>query len=129
MTKQFAIARAALLAVAFVSPVWAQGVPQSVDIARVNVQKVPAGFRASKIIGSAVLDDANENIGNVDDLLLGPSGGPPFVVLSIGGFLGMDSHYVAVPYENLTFADNKVILRGSSKGSLKMLPEFKYADK
>jgi hypothetical protein len=41
----------------------------------------------------------------------------------------MDSHYVAVPYENLSFVDNKPVLHGATKDSLKMLPEFKYADK
>ena len=49
----------------FPVPVIAQGVPQSVDIARVNVQRLPAGYRASKVIGSSVLNDANEFIGKV----------------------------------------------------------------
>ena len=92
----------------------AQGVPQTVDIARVNVQKIPAGFRASKIIGTSVLDDANENIGKVDDLLV-LQGGPAFAVLSVGGFLGLDSRYVAVPYDSLVFNDNKILLHGSTK--------------
>jgi hypothetical protein len=104
----------------------AQPVPQTVDLAKVNVQKVAAGFRASKLIGTSVLDDANENIGKVDDLLVG-TGMSTFAILSVGGFLGMDSRYVAVPYDAFTFADNKVILRGSTKDSIRMLPEFKYA--
>jgi PRC-barrel domain len=106
----------------------AQPVPQTVDVAKVNVQKLTAGFRASKLIGTSVLDDANESIGKVDDLLVG-TGMPTFAILSVGGFLGMDSRYVAVPYDALTFADNKVILRGSTKDSIRMLPEFKYTDK
>lgn len=55
-----------------------QGAPQTVEIARVNLQKVPAGFRASKVIGSSVFDDANENVGKVDDLLVNPQGGAAF---------------------------------------------------
>jgi len=106
----------------------AQPTPQTVDVAKVNVQKLTAGFRASKLIGTSVLDDANESIGKVDDLLVG-TGMPTFAILSVGGFLGMDSRYVAVPYDALTFVDNKVILRGSTKDSIRMLPEFKYADK
>ena len=113
---------------ALAGPVRAQGVPQTVDIARVNVQKLPAGFRASKIIGSSVIDDANENIGKVDDILVA-QGGPAFAVLSVGGFLGMDSRYIALPYDSLAFNDNKVFLHGATKNSIKMLPEFKYADK
>ncbi len=120
---------ACILTVLLAGPAVAQSVPQTVDIAKVNVQKVPAGFRASKIIGTSVSDDANENIGKVDDLLVSPNGAPPFAVLSVGGFLGMDSHYIAVPYENLSFVDSKPVLHGVTKDSLKMLPEFKYADK
>src|ERR1700744_5837086 len=107
---------------------YAQPVPQTVDLAKVNVQKVAGGFRASKLIGTSVLDDANESIGKVDDLLVG-TGVPTFVILSVGGFLGVDGRYVAVPYDALTFADNKVILRGSTKDSIRMLPEFKYTEK
>jgi hypothetical protein len=106
----------------------AQGLPQTVDIAHINVQKLPAGFRASKLIGSSVIDDANENIGKVDDILVA-QGGPAFAILSVGGFLGMDSHYIALPYDSLVFNDNKVFLHGATKDSIKMLPEFKYADK
>ena len=38
----------------------AQGVSQTVPIAKVDVQTVAAGYRASKVIGSNVLNDANE---------------------------------------------------------------------
>jgi hypothetical protein len=103
----------------------AQGVPQSV--AHTNVQTLPAGFRASKLIGSSVLDDANENIGKVDDLLVA-QGGPAFTVLSVGGFLGVNSHYVAIPYDSLVFNDNKVFFHGATKDSIRMMPEFKYAE-
>ena len=50
-------------------------------------------------------------------------------MLSIGGFLGMDSRLVVVPYDNLTLVDNKIVLPGGTKDKLKMLPEFKYAAK
>jgi sporulation protein YlmC with PRC-barrel domain len=107
----------------------AQGPPQTVDIAKIDVQQLSAGYRASKVIGSSVLNDANETIGKVDDLLISPDGMTPFTVLSIGGFLGMDSHYVVVPYNSLKLVDNKVVLPGGTKDMLRMLPEFKYAAK
>jgi hypothetical protein len=107
----------------------AQGVPQTVDIAKINVQQLSAGYRASKVIGSSVLNDADETIGKVDDLLISPDGQTPYTVLSIGGFLGMDSRYVVVPYSSLKLLDNKVVLPGGTKNMLRMLPEFKYAAK
>jgi hypothetical protein len=56
---------------------------------KVDVQKVAAGYRASKVIGSSVLNEANETIGKIDDLLVTRDGKEPYAVLSIGGFLGM----------------------------------------
>ena len=105
----------------------AQGTPQTVDVAKVDVQTLAAGYRASKVIGSSVVDDANETIGKIDDLLVSSDGKQPYAVLSIGGFLGMGTHLVVVRYDNLKFADKKIILPGSTKEGLKMLPEFKYA--
>ena len=107
----------------------AQGTAQTVDIAKVDVQTLPAGYRASKVIGSSVLNDANETIGKIDDVLVSPDGKAPFAVLSIGGFLGMDTHLVVVPYDSLKLVDNKIVLPGGTKDMLKMLPEFKYAAK
>jgi hypothetical protein len=54
-------------------------------------------------------------------------GKDPFAVLSIGGFLGMGSHLVAVPYDSLKVVDKTFVLPGGTKEGLKMLPEFKYA--
>jgi PRC-barrel domain len=107
----------------------AQGTSQTVSVASVNVQNLPAGYRASKVIGGDVVNDANETIGKVDDLLVSSDGKPAYTVLSIGGFLGMDSHLVVVPYDSLKLGNNKIVLPGGTKDMLKMLPEFKYAAK
>ena len=105
----------------------AQGTPQTVELVKVDVQKLAAGYRASKVIASSVVNDANETIGKIDDLLVSLDGKQPYAVLSIGGFLGIGIHMVVVPYDTLKFAEKKVTLPGGTKESLKMLPEFKYA--
>ena len=105
----------------------AQGTRQSVELVKVDVQKLSAGYRSSKVVGSSVVNDANETIGKIDDLLVSLDGKQPYAVLSIGGFLGIGIHMVVVPYDTLKFADNKVTLPGGTKEGLKMLPEFKYA--
>jgi hypothetical protein len=126
--KAMMLASAAMISLTLLScPAGAQGTSQIVDLMKVDVQKLSAGYRASKVIGSSVLNDANETIGKIDDLLVSPDGKAPFAVLSIGGFLGMGSHMVVVPYDSLRLVDNKVVLPGGTKDTLKMLPEFKYA--
>jgi hypothetical protein len=128
MKRVMVLASAVAVGVALLSGgAGAQGTPQTIELAKVDVHTLAAGYRASKVIGSSVVNDANETIGKIDDLLVSSDGKQPYAVLSIGGFLGMGSHLVVVPYEALKFADNKVMLPGGTKEGLKMLPEFKYA--
>ena len=132
MNKSIMFASAAILSAGIVlvsNGVGAQGVPQTVELAKVDVQKLAAGYRASKVIGSNVVNEENEVIGKIDDLLVSLDGKEPYAVLSIGGFLGMGTHLVAVPYDTLKSTDDKIVLPGGTKNSLRMLPEFKYASK
>ena len=123
--RSMVLASAATIGIALLSgTAGAQGTPQTVEFVKVDVQKLAAGYRASKVIGSSVLNDANETIGTIDDLLVSRDGKQPYAVLSIGGFLGMGTHLVMVPYDTLKFAGDQVILPGGTKEGLKMLPEF-----
>jgi hypothetical protein len=67
------------------------------------------------VIGSNVVNEENEVIGKVDDLLVSLDGKEPYAILSIGGFLGMGTHLVAVPYETLKSTDDKILLPGGTK--------------
>ncbi len=128
MKFKMSLAGAVMIGVGiFAAQVCAQGVPQNVEITKVDVQTVAAGYRASKVIGDSVLNDANETIGKIDDLLVTRDGKEPYAVLSVGGFLGMGTHLVVVRYDSLKFADNKVVLPGGTKDGLLMLPKFEYA--
>src|SRR5674476_279918 len=128
MKKTMLLASAVMIAVSFLAAhTNAQGVPQAVDIAKVDVQKVAAGYRASKVIGSSVLNEADEKIGSIDDLLVTRDGKEPYAVLSVGGFLGMGTHLVVVRYDSLKFVDKKIVLPGGTKDGLKRLPAFQYS--
>jgi hypothetical protein len=128
MKNAMILVSAAMLSVALLSGnAGAQGMPQTIDLVKVDVQTLAAGYRASKIIGSNVVNDTDETIGEINDVLVSSDGKQPYAVLSIGGFLGMGTHLVVVPYESLKFGDKKVTLPGGTKEGLKMLPEFKYA--
>src|SRR3984893_1990685 len=126
MKKTMLLAGAAMIGVGLLTAhANAQGVPQK--ITKVDVQKVAAVYRASKVIGSSVLNDANETIGKIEDLLVTRDGKEPCAVLLIGGFLGMGTHMVVVRYDSLKFADNKIVLPGGKKDGLKTLPAFQYS--
>jgi sporulation protein YlmC with PRC-barrel domain len=109
-------------------PVVADNAMQTVEMVRVDVQKLSTGYRTSKIIGSNVTNDSNETIGKVDDLIVSPDDNKSaYVILSVGGWLGMGSHMIALPYDNLHITNTKITLPGATKDDLKNLPEFKYS--
>ncbi|MFC0692236.1 PRC-barrel domain-containing protein [Paraburkholderia humisilvae] len=105
----------------------AQGAPQSVTQTRVDVVHMGAGFRASKLTGATVYNRDKDRIGTIDDLILSPSEQNAFAILSVGGFLGMGKHYVAVPFNSLQISDKQIVLPDATKQSIEALPEFKYA--
>src|ERR1700741_5670276 len=116
MKRAMMLAIAAMISVALLSGrAGAQGTPQTAELVKVDVQNLAAGYRASKVIGSSVANDANETIGKIDDLLVSSDGKDPYAVLSIGGFLGVGSRLVAGPYDSLKFVAKKFVLPGGTK--------------
>jgi hypothetical protein len=105
----------------------AQGVPQTVELVKIDVQELAAGYRSTKVVGASVLNDTGDTIGKIEDILISADGKRPYAILSIGGFLGMGSHLIAMPYDKLVFGDKKITLPGGTKDGLRMLPEFKFA--
>jgi hypothetical protein len=87
------------------------------------------GLRASKIVGSSVYNDHDQKIGSIDDLVIGRDKTLNAVV-SVGGFLGMGSKMVEVPFNKLEFGntkgsnDNRVVLPGMTKDALNAMPEY-----
>ena len=119
------VAVAAATAVAAPLFVQAQGVPQTVQLTKVDVIKVATGFRASKVIGSSVVNDAGDTVGRVDDVIIAEEGKAPFVVLAVGGFLGIGDKLFAVPWNALTLdADRKCFVLDATKESFERAPGF-----
>ena len=127
MRTVIAAAMIALSTPVIASGSWAQGTPQTVAIAKVDPSTLATGYRTSKVVGATVVNEANETVGTIDDLIITPNERVPFAVLSVGGFLGMGSKYVVVPYSSLQVKDRRMMLPGATKDTLKALPEFKYA--
>lgn len=102
--------------------------------ARNPVMTDNGGMRASKIVGSAVYNDKNEKIGSVDDIVIG-NDKTLNAVLSVGGFLGMGSKMVEVPFDRLQFgntkqsSDNRVVMPGVTKETLTGMPDYHYANR
>ncbi len=95
----------------------------------VDSASLRSGRRASKIIGATVYNENNESIGEVDDIMIPAVVGTPVAVISVGGFLGIGSKLVVVPYERLQMGGqggNRWIMIGATKDSLTSLPVYSY---
>ena len=105
----------------------AQGAPRSTEMTKVDVQKIAASYRVAKVIGSSVVNDANQTIGTIGDLLVTRDGKEPYAVRSVDGFLGIGARLIVIRYDSLKFADNKIVLPGGTKDGLKILPALQYS--
>jgi PRC-barrel domain len=101
-------------------------------------------WSTAKMKGVNVYNEANDKVGEISDIFITSDGRVKGVVIEVGGFLGMGTHYVLVAMNSLKFA-NKVgkttegqtsdtkrewfpdrAVLNATKDQLKALPEIKY---
>lgn len=88
--------------------------------------KLDSGSRVTKVIGAAIYTEQNERVGSVDDLVMTGDDKVTVAIISVGGFLGMGSKLVAVPYEQLRREADRIVLPGATKDSLNAMPSLVY---
>jgi sporulation protein YlmC with PRC-barrel domain len=76
-----------------------------------------------------VYDPSDSKIGEIVDVLVGDEGKVAAFIISVGGFLGMDSKDVAIPFSAVR-ATNKsgtwYLTMNATKDALKAAPGYKY---
>ena len=65
-------------------------------------------WRSSKLIGLNVYNDQDEKLGAISEILLEKSGKVDFVVIGVGGFLGIGQQDIMVEMSKLKFVDEPV---------------------
>ena len=117
----------ALLALAVGSSFAPQASFAEVKLVVVDVVAVADGYRFSKLRGQTVRTTQDEEIGELDDMIIGKDR-VLFAIIDVGGFLGLGSRLIAVPYTSLQISDNgnRIVLPNATKQNIKELPEFKY---
>jgi hypothetical protein len=83
--------------------------------------------KASKLMGTPVKNLQDENVGKVENLLVDlPAGRVVAIIVSSGGFLGIDGELSAVPPTALRFTtDQDALQLDASKETLGSAPHFK----
>lgn len=135
---------AVLIACCLASPMAMAQVPANTPSAAAAPITAAGKWRASKVIGVNVYNEANEKVGDISELIIDSAGRVEGAVLSVGGFLGMGEHLVAVPMTQLKFSNeagktttgttasntkewypDRAVLN-TTKDQLKSMPQFKY---
>jgi sporulation protein YlmC with PRC-barrel domain len=90
-------------------------------------------YRASDLIGAAVLDDRGESVGKVDDIVVSTEDHKLHAVIAIGGFFGYGAKLISMPFDDLQITSNddapqvRIAMTGEQLQKLvDSRPEFRY---
>lgn len=87
-----------------------------------------SGFRASELIGATVENARGENVGEINDIILGQDGNANAALIGVGGFLGLGEKNVAVQFSELNISEKNGDLAVSiamSAEALEAMPAYK----
>ncbi len=99
------------------------------DMSSEFVTSAAAGqMRVSELTGLSVTNAADENLGNINDIVLGMEGEADVAIIGVGGFLGIGEKNVGVPFDriNITAGDNNTLVArlDTTKEALEAAPAF-----
>jgi hypothetical protein len=127
-----------MILVALVSLVIAAGAADSaaqtagstrISVSKEELREVAAGWSAKKqILGKDVYNDADEKIGDINDLIVAPKRSVSYAIVGVGGIPArVAEHNVVVPVSRFKQQMGKIVLAGATKNALKATPKFEYA--
>ena len=101
-----------LLASAMLVPAFAQTSPPPTAPEPAAQSTAPKAqgemWRSSKLIGLSIYNDQNEKLGDISEILLDKTGKADFVVIGVGGFLGIGQQDIMIEMSKLKFVDEPV---------------------
>jgi sporulation protein YlmC with PRC-barrel domain len=100
----------------------------SIGVSDDEMKAVTLGWSAKKkILGKPVYNDDNQKIGLIDDLIITPGRLVPYVIIGVGGFLGIGKHDVAIPMSQLKEVRDRLVVPTATRFAIRALPKFQYA--
>jgi sporulation protein YlmC with PRC-barrel domain len=113
-----------------IAPALAQNAPPGNPTNTGFMAQQPGDRLASRLVGLNIQNTANENIGEIYDIVLTDAGAVKAYIVSVGGFLGMGTRYVAIDPKAVTLArqdeKNWKATMNANKDQLRAAPEYKY---
>jgi hypothetical protein len=87
---------------------------------------VAGGLSASRLIGAEVRNVSGAEVGEVQDLLIGPGKAVNLAIVEVGGFLGLGSKTVAIGLDRLNeIPDRREFTTTMTTEELKALPRYR----
>ena len=106
----------------------AQTAGSTVSVSTIELREVATGWSAKKqILGKGVYNDAGDKVGDINDLIVTPDKAVSYAIVGVGGFLGVGEREIAVPVGKFKQQEDKIVLPGATKDTLKAAPKFEYA--
>lgn len=78
------------------------------------------------IVGKDVYGSNNENIGEVEDVVMGSNNQVQSALVDVGGFLGIGARRVAVPIDNLRLEGDRLV-SSMTRQQIEQLPEHEQS--
>ncbi len=86
-------------------------------------------YKASELVGKSVKNLQGEDIGQIEELVIGSNGEVGYAVLSFGGFLGVGDKLFAVPWTSLAHkSDGEYLTLDIQPKKLEKAPGFDKND-
>ncbi len=79
------------------------------------------------IMDKPVFNQDGARVGVIHDIIVAPDRSVSYAIIAADQFLGVSHHDVAIPIEQLDFADGRLVLAGATKSAIKAMPVFQYA--
>jgi sporulation protein YlmC with PRC-barrel domain len=97
-------------------------------VAAAELRDVATGWSAKRqVLGQPVFNEKSEKVGTIDDVIVSPTKAISYAIVGAGGFLGVAKHDVAIPVNQFSQTDGKLVLAGATKEAIKAMPPFEYA--
>jgi sporulation protein YlmC with PRC-barrel domain len=89
----------------------------------------PTAVDAAKLIGRNIVNANGDTVGEIDSVVIDQSGQVRYVIVGVGGFLGIGKKDVALAWDELTITDNgEKVVTSATKDQLAALPEHKFPE-
>ena len=87
----------------------------------------PSAVDTAKLIGRNIVNTNGDTVGKIDSVVIDQGGKVRYVIVGVGGFLGLGKKDVALAWDELTISENgEKVVTAATKDQLAALPEHKF---